>query len=81
MGALSIEKGGAVLYRDFVTILRGALMQYIANLAKSQSQKPRSPLPQNINVMYSVDARMRTVKIPPVHKIVLRGLIQNLQTY
>ncbi len=26
---MSKEKGGAVLYRDFVTILLGALMQYI----------------------------------------------------
>ncbi len=46
MGVLGIGKGGAVLYRDFVTFLRGAPMQYIAKLAKSISQKPRSPLPK-----------------------------------
>jgi hypothetical protein len=78
---LCIEKGGTVLSREFVTFLLDALMQYITKLEKSQSQKPRSPLLQNINVMYFVDARVQTVKIPPVHKIVLRGLIQNLQTY
>jgi hypothetical protein len=38
----------AVLYSDFVTILRLASMQYITKLVTSQSQKPRSSLPQNI---------------------------------
>ncbi len=38
--------GRAVLYRDFVTILWGASMQYITKLATSQSQKPRSPPPK-----------------------------------
>ncbi len=33
---------------DFVTILRLASLQYITKLAMSESQKPRSPLPQNI---------------------------------
>jgi hypothetical protein len=37
-----------VLYSDFVTILRLASLQYITKLAMSQSQKPWSPLPQNI---------------------------------
>jgi hypothetical protein len=46
--ALSIEKGEAVLYRDFVTILRGESLEYITKLATPQSQKPRSPLPQII---------------------------------
>ena len=33
--------------------------------------RPRSPLPQNIiYIMHPADARVRTVKIPPVHKIV-----------
>ncbi len=34
---LSTEKG---MYMDFVTILRGASMQYITKLTTSQSQKP-----------------------------------------
>jgi hypothetical protein len=37
---LSIEKGRAVLYGDFVTILRDASIQYITKLATSKSQKP-----------------------------------------
>jgi hypothetical protein len=41
-------------------------MQYIT--------KSEIPVPQNTyKVMYPVDARVRTVKIPPVHKRVLRG--------
>jgi hypothetical protein len=40
------KKGGAVLYSDFVIILRLASLQYIAKLAMSKSQKLRSPLPQ-----------------------------------
>ncbi len=36
------------MYSDFVTILRLASLQYITKLAMSQSQKPWSPLPQNI---------------------------------
>ncbi len=77
---LSIEKGRAVLYSDFVTILRDASMQYITKLSisTSQSQKHRSPLPPEYKVMYPVDAHVRTVKIPPVHKIVLRGVCHNL---
>jgi hypothetical protein len=69
----------AVLCKVFDTILRGASMQY--KLATSQSQKPRSPLPQNIIICTLQTARERTVKIPPVHKIVLQGLCQNLQPY
>jgi hypothetical protein len=42
---MSIEKGGAVLYRDFVTILRGAPMQEASDITKSET---RSPLPQII---------------------------------
>ncbi len=38
--SLSIEKGRAVLYSDFVTILRMASMKYIAKLATTQNQKP-----------------------------------------
>jgi hypothetical protein len=45
---LSIEKGGAVPYRDLVTILRLASMQYITKLAMLQSQKPRFSLPEII---------------------------------
>ncbi len=44
----SIEKGRAVLYSDFVTILRVVSMKYITELATSQSQKPQFSLPQNI---------------------------------
>ncbi len=46
----SVEKveKTCTVYSDFVTILRGALMQYITKLAMSQSQKPRFPIPQNI---------------------------------
>ncbi len=44
---LNIEKGGAVPYRDLVTILRLASMQYITKLATTQSQNPWSTLPQN----------------------------------
>ncbi len=43
--ALSTEKGGAVLYSDFVTIFRLASLQFITKLAMSQSQ---STLPQSI---------------------------------
>ncbi len=46
--AIEYEKGRAVLYRDFVTIPRGAYMQYITKLATSQSQKPLFSLPQII---------------------------------
>jgi hypothetical protein len=42
---LSTDKSGAVLYRDFVTILWGASMQDITQLATSQSPKPPSPSP------------------------------------
>ncbi len=66
---------------DFVTILRMVSMQYISKLAMSQSQKPQSPLPQKYKVMYPVDARVQTVKIPPEHKKVLQSLCQNLQPY
>ncbi len=71
------------MYSDFVTILRGALMQYITKLAMSQSQKSETsvPDPPKYNIMYPVDARVQTVKIPPVQKIVLRGICQNLQPY
>ncbi len=75
--SLSIEKDRAVLYSDFVTILRMALMQYITKLVMPQSQKPRSSL-SKYKVMYPVDASVQTVK---VHKIVLRGICQNLQPY
>jgi hypothetical protein len=44
---LSIETGGAVSHRDLVTSLRLVPMQNITKLAMLQSQKPRSPLPQN----------------------------------
>ncbi len=46
--SLSLEKGEPVLFRNFVTILRGASMQYIPKLATSQSQKAWSPFPQVI---------------------------------
>jgi hypothetical protein len=69
---LRIEKGGAVLYWDIVTILRGASLEYITELAMPQSQKPRSLLPQII--MWC------TLKTHPcaqlkfhVHKILLTG--------
>jgi hypothetical protein len=45
---LNIEKGGAVPYRELVTILRLASMQYITKPATTQSQNPWSTLPQNI---------------------------------
>jgi hypothetical protein len=41
--SLSIEKGRAVLYRDLITILRLASMQY-----RYITKLSRSPLPQNI---------------------------------
>ncbi len=40
---LSIEKGRAVLYRDFVTILWGALLEYITKLETPQSQLRLGP--------------------------------------
>jgi hypothetical protein len=43
----------------------------------SLSQPPSS----KIKVMYPEDASVRSVKISPVHKIVLQGLCQNLQPY
>jgi hypothetical protein len=46
---LSIEQGRAVLYRDFVTILWGASMEYITKLVTLQSQEHRfPPLPEFI---------------------------------
>jgi hypothetical protein len=57
-------KGGAVLYSDFATLLRLALLQYITKLAMSKSQKPRSPSSKYI-VMYPEDASVRSVKISP----------------
>ena len=47
--ALSIEKGGAVPYRDLFTILRLAFMQYITKKAMSQSRNPVPP-PPNYNI-------------------------------
>jgi hypothetical protein len=39
-----IEKGRDALYRDFVTVLRGASMQYITKLVtKSRNPGPPSP--------------------------------------
>ncbi len=40
---LSIEKDGAVRYRDLVTILRPESMQYITKLATTQSKKTSVP--------------------------------------
>ncbi len=71
-GSLSAGKGRTVLYRDFVTILWGASMEYVTKLATQQSQKPQS-LPPNYNVVYPIDAPMRPVKISPVLKILLTG--------
>jgi hypothetical protein len=71
--ALSIEKGEAVLYRDFVTILRGESLEYITKLATPQSQKPSVPPPPNYNVMCFIDALAWPVKISPVYKILLAG--------
>jgi hypothetical protein len=50
-------------------------MQYITRLGMSQSQKPWSPPPppRNYYMMYPLDARVRTIKISPVHKILLTG--------
>ncbi len=46
---IEYRKGlSSLVQSDFVTILRMPLMQYITKLATSQSQKLRSPLPQNI---------------------------------
>ncbi len=59
---MSIDKGEAVPYRDLVTILRTASMQYKTKLATTQRQN---------KVMYTVDASMRSEKTSPVHKIVL----------
>jgi hypothetical protein len=50
-------------------------MQYITKLATLQSKKTLSPSP------YPIDERVWTIKISPEHKIVLRGLCQNLQPY
>ena len=43
MCPLSIENGGAVLYCDFVTIFRLASLQYIINLAMSDTTVPHPP--------------------------------------
>jgi hypothetical protein len=61
----SIEEGRAASDSDFVTILQRASMRYISLSYRCHNT--------------STDARGRTVKTPPVHKIVLRGLYQNLQ--
>jgi hypothetical protein len=45
-----VEKCRAVLNRDFVTILRGALMQYV-----TKSETPAPP-PPNYNIMYPLEA-------------------------
>ncbi len=55
-------------------------MQYVTKLATLQSKKP-GPLPPKYNAMCLIDERVWTIKIPPEHKIVLRGLCQNLQPY
>jgi|688.fasta_scaffold1645015_1 hypothetical protein len=61
----------AVLYEDFVTIFRGASMQYITKLATKSETSVTPPL--NYNIMYPFHAHMRTVKISPAHKILLMG--------
>jgi hypothetical protein len=78
MNTIEIEKGGAVPYRDIVTILRLASMQYITRQA-SDCYKARNPgpPPPKYKVIYTVDASVRSVKIFPVHKIVLTGPWQN----
>ena len=73
---IEYRNGGVVPYRDSVTILRLASMQYITKLAMLQSRKPRSS-PPNYKIIYPKDALVRTVKVSYVHKIVLRGLCQN----
>jgi hypothetical protein len=58
---LSIEKSGAVPYRDLVTILRLSSMQYITKLAMLQSQKPWTLVPAtpNYKIRYPLDANVR----------------------
>ena len=76
---LSIEKGREVLYRDFVTILRDASMQYITKLVTSQRQKPRSPTPK---LQYNVpDRRTRAdgLKFLLCTKYCWQALGQNAQ--
>jgi hypothetical protein len=55
-------------------------MHYITKPAMLQSQKPGPPPPNN-KVKYPQDVSVWTVKISLVHKVVLRGLCQNLQPY
>jgi hypothetical protein len=79
MNTIEIEKGGAVPYRDIVTILRLASMQYITRQASDcyKARNPGPPPPKQI-VMYPLDAMpVRQLKF---HKKVLRGR-QNLQPY
>ncbi len=59
---LSIKKGRAVLYRDFVTILWCASMQYITKLATSQSQKPWAPSHPNYYILHPINAPVRPLK-------------------
>ncbi len=58
---LSVEKSGAVPYRDLVTILRLASTHFITKLAMLQSHKSWSPLPLYYKVMCPLDASVRIV--------------------
>jgi hypothetical protein len=81
---LCIEKCTAVVYRDFLTILWDAslLYRYITKLATSQkSQKPRSPLSQNIILCTLMTLACGRLKFILYHNIVLRGLWKNLQPF
>jgi len=75
---LSTEKGGAVPYRDLVTILRLASMQYITKFAMLQSQKHGSLFRRK---KLKSKLPVPTLKISIGHKIVLRGFCQNVQPY
>ncbi len=61
------EGGG----RDLQTIV-------VCRCCREASQATISP---NYNVKYPKDAHVRSVKIYPVHKIVLQDLCQNLQLH
>jgi hypothetical protein len=60
---------------DLVIILRLGRMKYRYTTKLVTTQKPENPVPPppKYKVMYTVDDSVRSVKISPVHKIVLTG--------
>ncbi len=72
--------GRAVLYRDFVTILWGASMQYITKLATSQSQKPIRSREERVGIKLNKLPKVRNPVPPPPKYNVMYPLDARLWT-